>query len=405
MSDLFLPKPTCGLGLILGVLFTALFFVWENHSRMDLLWKCFKDSLKITFIFMAVLSFLFRPFFAGGRYAGIFTNPNTFGLYMFVIFTVFMSDVDWMVETNRPVKKQVLTMIQMALVLFYISVSQARTAMIAVAFVLLVWLICRIRIDFKRHMHKPFFKTMVLLIVFTAALYPIYFEGLNHIPDLVGHPVIYHDDTLYMQSGEKIEDIGEKLMKEEEAGEKAAEKAAEQKAKKDGKKVPSTGGNKLSENNVVIRTIDTLINSFTGGSEGSGIDNLNRLSSGRITIYKAYSADLNLWGHHDVSKKINNHTVAHAHNNYLQYGYTYGVLAMILYGILTVLLFIRSIGFYLRGHRKYAAYSFLPCAIIVGFLAATMTECMFQPFEIYPAFAFWLACGVCFQAPRKVKIK
>ena len=76
-------------GIILALVFTGVFFVWQNHSRKDLLWKAFKDAVKGSFLLMAVISFLFRPFFEGGRYAGIFTNPNTFGLYLYVIFAVY----------------------------------------------------------------------------------------------------------------------------------------------------------------------------------------------------------------------------------------------------------------------------------------------------------------------------
>ena len=78
VSDLLVSKKACGLGIILAFVFTGVFFVWQNHSRKDLLWKAFKDAVKISFLLMAAISFLFRPFFEGGRYAGIFTNPNTF---------------------------------------------------------------------------------------------------------------------------------------------------------------------------------------------------------------------------------------------------------------------------------------------------------------------------------------
>lgn len=79
----------CGLGLILAFVFTAVFFVWQNHTRKDLLWQCFKNAIKWSFAVMSVISFLFRPLYEGGRYAGIFTNPNTFGLYLYIIIAVF----------------------------------------------------------------------------------------------------------------------------------------------------------------------------------------------------------------------------------------------------------------------------------------------------------------------------
>lgn len=404
ISDLLVPKKTCGLGIILGFLFTGVFFVWGNHSRRDLLWKSFKDSLRITFDIMVIVSFLFRPYFEGGRYAGIFTNPNTFGLYMIVIFCVFLSDMDWYVETNRPIKKQIISYLRLALVLFFVSVSQARTAMIAVVVVFVCWLVCRIIIDRKRRCHMPFLKAITCMVIITCVMYPVYFKALSNLPNLVGHPIVYHDDTIYMQSGAKVEDVGDLILKEEakqKERRKAAEREKQQKEQGQTAETPSsivsdTSGNKISKNNVFVRFIDMLIISFSGGKEGDGMEKLNQLSSGRMTIYSAYKDDLNLWGHPEISKKINGHVVAHAHNNWLQFGYTYGIFAMISYGILTVLAFIRGIRFFFYGHRKFASYCFLPCAIIISFLAATMTECLFQPFEIYPAFAFWFAFGDIF---------
>ena len=35
-------------------------------------------------------------------------------------------------------------------------------------------------------------------------------------------------------------------------------------------------------------------------------------------------------------------------------------------------------------------------AICVGFVVATLTECLFLPFEVFPAFAYWFAFGDLF---------
>ena len=64
---------------------------------------------------------------------------------------------------------------------------------------------------------------------------------------------------------------------------------------------------------------------------------LNALTSGRIDIYKAYMSKLNYSGHRSVSLVVGGHKKAHAHNNWLQFGYTYGILGMLFYGVITVL--------------------------------------------------------------------
>ena len=123
---------------------------------------------------------------------------------------------------------------------------------------------------------------------------------------------------------------------------------------------------------------------------------LNALTSGRIDIYKAYVSKLNYSGHRSVSLVVGGHKKAHAHNNWLQFGYTYGILGMLFYAVITVLAIGFSLKFYLTKRRKNATYAFLIPAIMVGFVVATIAECLFLPFEVFPAFAFWFAFGDLF---------
>ena len=72
------------------------------------------------------------------------------------------------------------------------------------------------------------------------------------------------------------------------------------------------------------------------------------------------------------------------------------VPAMFFYLIITILSVIRSIQFYWTNRRRNATYAFLIPAICVGFVIATMTECLFLPFEVFPAFMYWFAFGDLF---------
>lgn len=377
ISDLLVSKKACGLGVILAFVFTGVFFVWQNHSRKDLLWKAFKDAVKISFLLMAVISFLFRPFFEGGRYAGIFTNPNTFGLYLYVIFAVYMSDLDWNVETGKTFRKSVLTYIQLALVIFYLSVSQARTAMLAISSIFILWIVLRIYMAKKQKRCLNFIKGVVLLVVISTACYPVFFAGVRHLPQLVGHPILFEEDVLYLSNGEKIEDIGDKVLAESDAIES----------------VQVSDPKNIEDNSIWGRIVKSLDSNAT----------LNKISSGRITIYKAYMKKLNIKGHKRVTMRINNKRVSHAHNNWLQFAYTYGVPSMLFYTVITFLSLLRSIRFYVTNRRRNATYAFLIPAICVGFVVATLTECLFLPFEVFPAFAYWFAFGDMFEKTLEEK--
>ncbi len=379
ISDLLVSKKACGLGIILAFVFTGVFFVWQNHSRKDLLWKSFKNAVKYSFLLMAVISFLFRPFFEGGRYAGIFTNPNTFGLYLYVIFAVYMSDLDWNVETGKNIRKSLPTFLQLALVLFYLSVSQARTAMLAIAAILMLWIGVRIYLSIKQRKCKNFLRGFIVLVVVTVVMYPVYYGAVRNLPEMVGHPILFDEDVLYLSNGEKIEHIGDKVVAESDQIEsvQVTQKEVD-----------------IEDNSIWGRLVKSLDSNST----------LDKISSGRITIYKAYMKKLNFFrGHKRITLNINGKKVSHAHNNWLQFAYTYGVVSMLFYLVITILSVLRSLYFYITNRRRNATYAFLIPAICVGFVVATLTECLFLPFEVFPAFAFWFAFGDLFEKQLEEK--
>ncbi|MCH5252483.1 MAG: hypothetical protein J1F22_05865 [Lachnospiraceae bacterium] len=375
VSDLLLPKKVCGLGIILAFVFTGVFFVWQNHTRKDLLWKCFKDAVKYSFWLMAVISFLFRPLYEGGRYAGIFTNPNTFALYLYIIFAVYMSDLDWIVETGKNWKRCFPTYISLALVVFYLAMTQARTSMLAIGSILFLWIAFRIYLGKKNHSWKAFLKNLVLVSVISAVLYPVFFVGVTYLPRVVGHPITFPGETLYLANGSNIPDYGEVVIPESVGVES----------------VGSGSGQPVSdpEDESEDKLPDNAMERFFYVLENT--KGLNALTTGRIDIYKGYAKNLNYKGHKNISLVIDGKQKNHAHNNWLQFGYTYGILGMFFYGIITVLSVGFSLKFYLKDRRKNATYAFLIPAICIGFMVATMAECLFLPFEVFPAFAFWFA--------------
>lgn len=377
VSDLIIPKKACGLGVILAFVFTAVFFVWQNHTRKDLLWKCMKDAVKISFWIMAAVSFFFRPLYEGGRYAGIFTNPNTFGLYLYIIFAVYMSDLDWITVTGKNWKRCLMTYISLALIVFYLSLTQARTAMITVVVVFLLWIGVRIWFAIKEHAWSSFLKKLFMMIFICVILYPVFSGALAVLPEIAGHPIVFQGETLYLSDGGKIEDFGETIVAESDSIE-AAELA-------EGKEIPE-GIEDGIPHNAFARFFYVIEN--TKG--------LNALTSGRIDIYKGYAMKLNYKGHKNISLEIDGKKKNHAHNNWLQFGYTYGIVSMLFYTLITVMAVVYSLKFYRKERRKNATYAFLIPGICIGFVVATLTECLFLPFEVFPAFAFWFAFGDLF---------
>lgn len=410
VSDAMVPKKVCGLGIILALVFTGVFFVWQNNTRRDLLWECFKRSLRYAFWIMAAISFLFRPVYEGGRYAGIFTNPNTFGLYLVVIAAVFLSDLDWDVATGKYWYRCLPTHISIALIVFYLSMTQARTSMVTCAILGIMWIAVRIKASIKRHIWRSFLKNIGLCLAVTVILFPVFRVSVTYLPWIIGHPIIFDGEALYLSDGSKINDLGETVIAEPDVdaeslidGYMPAAKV-ETGAAKDGetseippgfKQVPGSRYAKdtdAPEKPIVPQNVMERFWYLLENTKG-----LNALTTGRIDIYKGYYKQLNFKGHANVSLTINGSKKAHAHNNWLQFGYTYGYFGMMFYGIMTVLAVFFSIRYYKRRSRENLSFAFLIPAVCIGFVVATVTECLFLPFEVFPAFAFWFVCGELFR--------
>lgn len=371
ISDILVPKKMCGLGLILSFVFTGVFFVWQNHTRKDLLWKCMKDAVKLAFWLMTGISFLFRPHYAGVRYAGIFTNPNTFALYLFVIIAVFLSDLDWIVETGRSWKKNISTYMGLAVCAFYLEKTQARTSIIAIASIVIMWIILRIYLSKKNHAWQSFLSNLAIVLAVCIVMFPVCTYALKIIPDFVGHPIQFAGESHF---GNEIKDPqkdpGEVVVPEYEHVENTETKSPET-------IVPKNAWERIWYN---IKY-----------SKG-----LNAITNGRIDIYLAYLDKMNYKGHRTTSLVVNGEKKNHSHNNWIQFGYTYGIFSMFFYAVITVLGVGFSLKFYLTQRRKNATYAFLIPAICVGFVVATLTECLFLPFEVFPAFVYWFAFGDLF---------
>lgn len=388
VSDIVVSKKCCGLGVLLAFLFPLLFFVWQNHSNKSRLYKCFKDAIKYSFWLAAVVSFLFRPLYEGGRYASIFTNPNTFSLYLFVIFVVFLTDLDDIVQKKRKLKSSIITFLSLALSVFYLSLTQTRTSFVTFGVVFLMWVVFRVVIGKKTKSFKPFLKNLIIVLVSIVVLYPAFLGMLKFIPGVVGHPIIFPGETLFLSNGTKIEDFGETVIAESVGVESTKVLSGDgQKSEKQSEEPMSESQKKeLAPTNGLERFFYVLEHE----------KGLNALTNGRISIYQGYAKKLNYKGHKNVSLTINGKTKAHAHNNWLQFGYTYGIISMLFYSVITVLSVLFSIAFYRNNWKENSSFAFLIPGVCIGFVIATLAECLFLPFEVFPAFAYWFVLGETF---------
>ncbi|MDO4284874.1 MAG: hypothetical protein Q4C60_06010 [Eubacteriales bacterium] len=100
-------------------------------------------------------------------------------------------------------------------------------------------------------------------------------------------------------------------------------------------------------------------------------------TNGRLSIYRSYLEQLNLFGHDGMGATLEDgSTAVHAHNVFLQVAYDHGIFAGLWFALFLLLTFIRACLYYsrMRGERKY---TLLPLAAVTAFGAAGMVEWVF----------------------------
>jgi energy-coupling factor transporter transmembrane protein EcfT len=105
---------------------------------------------------------------------------------------------------------------------------------------------------------------------------------------------------------------------------------------------------------------------------------LDVISNGRITIFKSYISELNLWGHEDMGAVLPNGEIAlHAHNTFLQVAYDHGIVGGVLFAITMISALVASL-IYFKNNRTKEMLSLVTCAVIIGFAVAGLTEWVFH---------------------------
>lgn len=129
---------------------------------------------------------------------------------------------------------------------------------------------------------------------------------------------------------------------------------------------------------------------------------VDSISSGRITIWKRYIEQMNLWGH-TWRADITLGSSSYAHNNFLKLMYKYGFIIGVVAIILVIEVLVAAIKFWKR--NPYNEYSFLILGNVVAYLIPAFLEAINEyPMVVVNWFAFYLAVGFLKQE-RNVGLK
>lgn len=328
VSDLIVAKVFTGVGYVFLLVFGLFFYCWRQMECPEQLLKEIGVAVQISFVCVVVFCVFCRPFVEGTRYAGCFINPNPFGRYLVVVCIVAFAQVEYMVREGLVTwKKTVLYGIEMDLLCYFVWQTKSRGALLAIVILLIFMLMRMINLRTSVSMFRGY---MRILCITAVGLFPVMFVTetlLCNLPYLLHTQVQWKKDVLHVKNEEWFHNpfIDE---------------------------VYASASNVISS--VQTRSLDAV-------------------SSGRITYWKAYLRNMNLWGH-EFRCEING-GIHSAHNMFLDIAYRYGVLVAGIYVVFWGTL-IKEAGHALM---QKSSYSFIAAGCIVGYFGMALLDTLEQP--------------------------
>ena len=417
LASIIITRNTRWWGVALAVTFTCLYIrlsVWKN--RADWI-KIVSGGLMMNFAISLIFSLLHRYFagYVSGRFGFLFHTVTVTAEY----FT-FMGAVAAVLLTAKVVAlpkhigaKEVIKSAWKEIVMFGWSSSYAiftvsRTAYLALSVCIFLVLV----VTAMRH-KKEFFRMLAVMIVAVILCFPAAFTLQRIIPAVVAKPVVYPiDDTDEFIRGGAAWDSPNFMCVERFANLFASKILGVDVGDYD---YPTDYYN-YDVNGTGDPYFDIYGNDFEGSDEqeekyglidhsdslyllcsaamtkaemgilmlseevNEYVDSSNIidvLSNGRITIFKSYFKELNLFGHEEMGAELPNGEIAvHAHNTYLQVAYDHGIIVGIIFIMFILCGLISGISFY--RNMKNEPLALVPFAVIIGFAVAGISEWVFM---------------------------
>ena len=356
ISDIIVPKKQMFTGGMLIVVFGLFYYAIARLKRPIVVLYDFMKAVEFSYAVTSALCILFRPIekMIEGRYIGITIGPYSYAAYLVVVIAVFYAEIDRCILEKRKFLYLIFSCVGLISAYYFIWKTQSRAGMLAVCFCIICFFV---RIFKMRRMKQYVIRSAGAAFLCIALAFPVLWlqdTAMHTVSEKLGTTLYFPNDYWMIgapESGTAPENFpDETLMKNE-------------------------------------YQIDFWGN-YVYAEEAAYH---HGLSSGRITIYKEYIGQLNLWGHKkDLYVDGRKYR---AHNAILQVGYRYGIFTMIPYTVM--LLYVIYYGScYLKLYSiKKRRYALLPMILIVGCVMLMMLDNIERNFRYLPWVAFYVLIG------------
>ena len=264
-------------------------------------------------------------------------------------------------------------------------------------------------------------KTRVLtsvaaMIGVTVLTFPVIFTGQRILPVVVGEPKLFeiesypdevmrgsHWDSMYYICLERFSQVfGTKMFGLPEGSydfygdsiASVAEEAAEENTVTEdtfSTESNTAADDTAADGNSTEESAAEIQNAETSDQQEEG-----DYTNGRLSIYRSYLEQMNLWGHDGMGAVLEDGSIAmHAHNVFLQVAFDHGIIAGIWFALFLLLTFLQACLYYkrcLRAGRLSEAEkqsALLPLAAVTAFGAAGMVEWVFTLCNPMTIFLFY----------------
>lgn len=430
---------------VVFVLSFTLFYIRFYHWKGRRGWlTTLSRGVCLQFICMVIYCLLHRYFmsFLYTRYSMDFHTVTITAVYLTMVeaaaLVLFLGK--WQLTVGCSFKERLAILWKEALLLgiasSYLLMTMSRTGVMAVAAVAFV-LLAAILFMQKR---AKILLSLAAMIAVTVLTFPVIFTGQRILPVVVGEPKLFeiesypdevmrgsHWDSMYYICLERFSQVfGAKMFGLPEGsydfyGDSAEEESTASATEQDSTAVmavqsghmPEQGkeaaGNEsaVTAGTLTIRAQKTVASAAeTVADDSSTEENQNAettdqqdegdYTNGRLSIYRSYLEQMNLWGHDGMGAVLEDGSIAmHAHNVFLQVAFDHGVLAGIWFALFLFLTFLQACLYYkrcLRSGRLSEAEkqsALLPLAAVTAFGAAGMVEWVFTLCNPMTIFLFY----------------
>lgn len=349
LSDLFVRKKLPWIGLLFLTVYALWFWVWGSRKKPEQILADISYSLKIAFWITTVLSVFGRTYISGAPYSGIYRNQNVFVSFLVMVLAVDLAQAcNLFLKDGAHAPRSFCLSVELCLVMFFLVSTQSRGGVLTGMILVFLCFLSLTRKKGTGAKRKLIFFLQTVLLFF---------------------PVSYTADLAIL----KVQEIfPERLIYQTEM------LAAE-------------------DENPVLEEIKFSRDDIVYAAENknhlwdfANMKSLDALTSGRVTLWKAYIRKLNLFGHY-FRVKTNGLTI-HSHNAFIHITFLYGILILIPYTVMWWSLFTRA-GRY-AGNGSY--YRFLPLALLCGFFIQAMTDTLEEPFSMECWIIAYIVIGILF---------